>query len=64
MFAQKWYRERDKYTHLNFVGEITHSSADDDNKNYYHIDERLFNKLLGMVEMHVLRKNTVMKVCL
>jgi hypothetical protein len=37
----------EKYTHLNLLREISETDAESDYKNYYRMNEQIFNQLLN-----------------
>jgi len=41
--------KREKYTHLKLLREISEAHAESDYKNYYRMNEHLFNELLKKI---------------
>ena len=58
---KEWYKKRGKYTHLNLLREISETHAESDYKNYYRMNEQLFNELLKKITPYLTRKDTVMR---
>lgn len=60
VWMKEWLKKRNQYSHLTLLREISASNADD-YKNYYRMDENLFNMLISMLTPHLSRMNTVMR---
>ena len=58
---KEWYKKRGKYTYLNLLREISEAHGESDYKNYYRMNEQLFNELLKKITPYLTRKDTVMR---
>jgi hypothetical protein len=61
LWVKEWYKKSGKYTHLNLLREISETHAESDYKNYYCMNEQLFNELLKTITPYLTRKDTVMR---
>jgi hypothetical protein len=58
LLVKEWYKKREKYTHLNLLREISETHVESDYKNYYRMNEQLFNELLKKITPYLTRKDS------
>lgn len=56
-----WFKQREKYTHLNLLNQIREYQEMDDYENYFRMPDARFEHLLELITPYLIKKDTIMR---